>query len=219
VRLLFATHRTFRIRTPGVYRLGEDISFNPNSRFAGGNGAPTEEQFVAGLYSRRAYGLGFFAAITIECSDVDLDLAGHKLEQSVEHALTQRFFSLIELADAPFHYAQGECHLHHTYATTTTAITITTTMTTITASPPTSPPPSPLLLRSPAAAAAIFNIAKLYVVLTYNSFRSTQLHKHEPPVCLPCDSSQWHAWSLVAPEHSWQQRDRHRVGQPYDERF
>lgn len=103
-------YRTYRIRTPGVYRLGSDISFNPNSRFSGGHGHghPTEEQFVNGLYDRRAYALGFFAAITIECSDVDLDLAGHTLEQSVEHALTQRFFSLIELANAPFHFGQGE---------------------------------------------------------------------------------------------------------------
>lgn len=54
-----------------------------------------------------AYGLGFFAAIVIAADHVTLDLGGHRIEQSAEHALLQRFFSVIELADAPFIPRQG----------------------------------------------------------------------------------------------------------------
>ena len=58
-------------------------------------------------YDPAAFGLGFFAAIAITADDVVLDLAGHTLEQSDEHALLQRFFALIELADQPFVPGQG----------------------------------------------------------------------------------------------------------------
>ena len=58
-------------------------------------------------YDPAGYGLGFFAAVVIAAADVTLDLNGHTLEQSAEHALLQRFFSLIELADQPFIPAQG----------------------------------------------------------------------------------------------------------------
>lgn len=58
-------------------------------------------------YDPAAYGIGFFAAIAITADDVVLDLNGHKIEQSAEHALLQRFFSVIELADQPFVPNQG----------------------------------------------------------------------------------------------------------------
>ncbi len=58
-------------------------------------------------YDPAAYGVGFFAAISISADDVVLDLNGHKIEQSAEHALLQRFFSVIELADQPFIPNQG----------------------------------------------------------------------------------------------------------------
>ena len=58
-------------------------------------------------YDPSAYGLGFFAAIAITANNVTLDLAGHRIEQSAEHALLQRFFSVIELANAPFVPRQG----------------------------------------------------------------------------------------------------------------
>lgn len=58
-------------------------------------------------YDPAAYGVGFFAAIAITADDVELDLAGHTIEQSPEHALLQRFFAVIELADQPFLPAQG----------------------------------------------------------------------------------------------------------------
>ena len=60
-----------------------------------------------GRYDRRAFGLGFFAAVAIVVDHVALDLGGFTIEQSVEHALTQRFYAAIELADVPFHYDQG----------------------------------------------------------------------------------------------------------------
>eukprot|EP00041_Stephanoeca_diplocostata_P022160 m.525069 g.525069 ORF g.525069 m.525069 type:complete len:938 (+) comp21999_c0_seq2:92-2905(+) len=98
------------ISRSGVYRLAEDIEFNPNSLFYnGGDNFPTEDQFTdnGGIYDRRAYSLGFFAAIVVEASHVEIDLNGHSMIQSVEHALRQRFYAHIELANAPFAYDQG----------------------------------------------------------------------------------------------------------------
>jgi hypothetical protein len=54
-----------------------------------------------------AYHLGFFAAITIETSDVVLDLNGYSITHSKRHSLLQRFFSIIELANSPFIPKQG----------------------------------------------------------------------------------------------------------------
>ncbi len=58
-------------------------------------------------YNPAAYGIGFFAAIAITADDVTLDLNGFTIEQSAEHALLQRFFAVIELADQPFIPNQG----------------------------------------------------------------------------------------------------------------
>lgn len=58
-------------------------------------------------YNPAAFGLGFFAAIVIAADGVDLNLNNKKLEQSEEHALLQRFFALIELAEQPFIPNQG----------------------------------------------------------------------------------------------------------------
>jgi hypothetical protein len=58
-------------------------------------------------YDPAAYGIGFFAAIAIDADDVVLDLNGHTIEQSPEHALLQRFFAVIELSDQPFIPSQG----------------------------------------------------------------------------------------------------------------
>jgi hypothetical protein len=83
-------------------------------------GNPLPPQFIAGgvehftpggptdaRYDPAAFGVGFFAAIAITADDVVLDLAGHTIEQSAEHALLQRFFAVVELADQPFLPAQG----------------------------------------------------------------------------------------------------------------
>ena len=71
-------------------------------------GGPTDPR-----YDPAAFGVGFFAAIAITAEDVVLDLAGHTIEQSAEHALLQRFFAVIELADQPFLPAQGPADFGH----------------------------------------------------------------------------------------------------------
>ncbi len=108
---------TYIIDQPGTYVLGEDISFNPHPVGSpGADGVTPLDAYTAGRpfplqlgseYDPAAFGIGFFAAITIEASDVTLDLNGHTLEQSPEHALLQRFYANIELADQPFIPTQG----------------------------------------------------------------------------------------------------------------
>lgn len=85
---------TYRIVKSGHYVLTEDITFDP----------PRE---VPTSYPRMPFRLGFFAAITVECPNVVIDLNGHTLKQSEAHALHQRFFALIELSDQPFLMGQG----------------------------------------------------------------------------------------------------------------
>lgn len=79
----------------GHYRLTEDVVFEPQS-------PPSVELAAAGPFA-----LGWFAAISIECRCVVLDLGGHRLSQGALHALRQRFFALIELASSPFVAGQG----------------------------------------------------------------------------------------------------------------
>lgn len=138
---------TYVIDKPGVYKLAEDISFNPNSpatltaavesgtiptdiaatsglrvpvdAYSAGNPlftqfsfGPSSGHFTPGgpldaRYDPSGFGLGFFAAICVIADDVVLDLNGHTIEQSAEHALLQRFFSVVELADQPFIPKQG----------------------------------------------------------------------------------------------------------------
>jgi len=105
---------TYRITEPGLYVLAEDVAFNPNRGDVAGspnafdparNGdwSPTPAQrATGGQYAGTGYVLGFFAAVAVEVSDVVLDLGGHTLEAHPEFALQQRFFSLVELASAPF---------------------------------------------------------------------------------------------------------------------
>ena len=110
-------HGTYIISTPGDYILGEDISFNPHPVGSPGpDGFTPLQAYNAGLpfpqqlgqdYDPAAFGIGFFAAIAIEAKGVTLDLNGYTLEQSPEHALLQRFYANIELADQPFIPAQG----------------------------------------------------------------------------------------------------------------
>jgi len=94
---------TVRIKTPGVYRLVENITFNPNPN---DDFLPRADQDGPnGLYPQRMMGpyhLGFFAAITVECDDVIIDLNSFTLQQSEKHNFQQRFYANIELANAPF---------------------------------------------------------------------------------------------------------------------
>jgi len=101
------TTGTVRITVPGVYVLQEDINFEPNPNndcFA------TPTQMASGHYpcgAAGSYHLGFFAAITVETSDVIIDLNGHTIKQSPRHNLEQRFYTNIELASSPFIPTQG----------------------------------------------------------------------------------------------------------------
>lgn len=105
------TNGTYVITTPGTYTLNSDIHFNPRTAQQLGVDAysasfPSPQQ-LASEYDAKAFGLGFFAAIVVASDNVEIDLGGHRLEQSAEHALLQRFFSLIEVADRPFVPGQG----------------------------------------------------------------------------------------------------------------
>ena len=112
---------TYIIKQSGLYRLAEDVSFNPHApgtlaedgvtvldAYSGGMPFPSQYGNPDdGKYDPAAFGIGFFAAIVIQANNVILDLNGHTIEQSAEHALLQRFFSVIELADQPFVPNQG----------------------------------------------------------------------------------------------------------------
>ena len=92
---------TVRITKPGHYILSEDIVFNPNLE---NDGLPYAADTQ---YSGRPFVLGFFAAITVECPDVCIDLNGHELRQGLAHSLLQSFYSHIELCNTPFIPKQG----------------------------------------------------------------------------------------------------------------
>lgn len=92
---------TYRITCPGKYVLTEDIVFEPNAE---DNYFPRPDQKE---YSHPAYHLGFFAAITIECRKVVLDLNGHSLKQGKIFSIQQRFYANIELTNAPFIPGEG----------------------------------------------------------------------------------------------------------------
>lgn len=101
---------TYIIDQPGTYILAEDISFNPNHErppYDAVQISPNQLKSNGGVYEDQAYGLGFFAAIAIQTADVTLDLNQNTIEQSKEHALLQRFFAVLELADQPFIPGQG----------------------------------------------------------------------------------------------------------------
>lgn len=98
--------------TPVTYVIQENITFSPNNMRDTGyyfldSGTPTSSKDQAIYRENKAFGIGFFAAIIIHGSHIELDMNGHTLEQSEEHYLRQRFFSLIELADSPFLSGQG----------------------------------------------------------------------------------------------------------------
>ena len=92
---------TYLIDKPGYYVLKEDIVFNPNPSH---DYRPREDQVK---YKLPGFVLGFFAVIAIYADGVYLDLNGFTIKSSKEFTLQQRFFSIIELANAPFIASQG----------------------------------------------------------------------------------------------------------------
>ena len=99
---------TVRIQKPGLYVLAEDIVFNPNADREFSDPSPEQaDTYPPVVGGCGAYVLGFFTAVAIESNDVILDLNGHTMSQSMRHYLSQRFFSMIELASGPFIMNQG----------------------------------------------------------------------------------------------------------------
>jgi hypothetical protein len=103
---------TYRATTSAIYRLAMDIVFQPDLNADGEHWPSCETDEKAAAYCKNglllpAYRLGFFAAITLEGSNVHLDLNGYKIEQSLLHSLKQRFFAVVETGSAPFVVGQG----------------------------------------------------------------------------------------------------------------
>jgi len=92
---------TFRIFQSGRYVLAEDIIFEPNPD-ANWRPLPNDQ-----TYNDLAYRLGFFAAITIETPDVEIDLNGKWFNASAVFSIQQRFYSHIELTAQPFISGEG----------------------------------------------------------------------------------------------------------------
>jgi hypothetical protein len=98
---------TIRIKYPCTIKLQENIIFNPDN---GDNSNPYFEPSLStrrASYSHHGYILGFFAAITVECPHVTINLNNFEIRQSAKHYLLQRFYAHIELADQPFIPKQG----------------------------------------------------------------------------------------------------------------
>ena len=104
---------TYRITKPGRYVVMEDIEFNPN-RGSVAKGAANDDMEAwrphadqedvypgAGGY-RDAYFMGFWAAITVEASDVILDLNDHSIAMAEEFYYQQRWFTVIALSSQYF---------------------------------------------------------------------------------------------------------------------
>ena len=92
---------TLLLDKPGYYVLKENIIFNPN---------PNDDYFPRAnqsQYQIPGFSLGFFAVIAVYTDGVYLDLNGFTISASKEFALQQRFFSIIELANAPFIPLEG----------------------------------------------------------------------------------------------------------------
>ena len=131
---------TLRVRQPCMIKLVENIYFNPNrprtwinksgnvtSSFSEAVSIdknreldwwpefklPENKQYFE-KEVRNAYRLGFFSAIALENENIILNLNNYTLQQHPEHALQQRFFSVIELADQPFVPKQGPADFGNT---------------------------------------------------------------------------------------------------------
>ena len=106
---------TYRIRKPGYYKLSENIIFSPNENLYSSSKSTDKYNLLDNYkptknhknYPIPPYQFGFFAAITVESSNVIIDLNNFTIEQDKMHYINQRFFSLIELNETPFIKNQG----------------------------------------------------------------------------------------------------------------
>lgn len=112
---------TYRITQTGTYIIEEDIIFEFNSPSTSdfdnldtynnnNDWWPTSDQtnmYPGAGNLRNSYSMGFFAGITIETSNVILDLDGYELKMSKLFYYQQAFFALICLTSQPFLPTQG----------------------------------------------------------------------------------------------------------------
>jgi len=117
---------TYRITEPGIYILTEDIvinfnapsdaqraadDFSPNSYDAlywlPHTDGTQDEHYMGASTWNGPYQLGFFTGVTVETSNVVIDLNGFEIGMSDEFYLQQRFFSIFELAAKNFVAGQG----------------------------------------------------------------------------------------------------------------
>lgn len=98
---------TLRITAPCTIKLIENIIVDPIGDDKSNYYYDPEQSINKEHYVYFGYRLGFFAAITIECDNVTIDLNGFELKQSRRFNLLQRFYSHIELANQPFIPNQG----------------------------------------------------------------------------------------------------------------
>mmetsp|Transcript_97136 Transcript_97136/g.178041 ORF Transcript_97136/g.178041 Transcript_97136/m.178041 type:complete len:583 (+) Transcript_97136:88-1836(+) len=96
---------TYRITKPGKYTLYQDVVFEPRGSDVTDTLFPKADSTKYPQYG--GYFLGFFAAITVEANDVEIDCRGHEIKMSERFHKHQRFFSVIELASKPFISGQG----------------------------------------------------------------------------------------------------------------
>jgi hypothetical protein len=94
------TDGPYRITQPGYYYFTEDVSFNPTSPSAGSNGID------GGRTSDRPQTGAWFAALSIECDNVVIDLNTKTFDCTDDFIANHEFkvFSMIELNNSPFQH-------------------------------------------------------------------------------------------------------------------
>lgn len=96
-----------RVHANCILKLGENIQFNPN-KIDDWKPLQKQQSDFDTIYGGEAFALDFFAAISLEnTANVIIDLNRYSLSQHTEHALQQRFISLIEISDQPFMPTEG----------------------------------------------------------------------------------------------------------------
>jgi hypothetical protein len=113
---------TLRILQKCTLFLTENIIFNPIGSDGLNYYYDPEKSMNRDLYKYTGYRLGFFAAITIECDNVIIDLNGYEFKQSKRHYMIQRFYSHIELANQPFIPNQGPGNFGNNFVSSTHCI-------------------------------------------------------------------------------------------------
>jgi hypothetical protein len=95
------TAGTYIIRTPGVYRIQENILMRPATPHM----MPPKESEIYPMAD--GYWLGFVAAIAVASDNVFLDLNDKTIEMCPEFLMRQRFFSVVQLGERPFEANSG----------------------------------------------------------------------------------------------------------------